>query len=117
VHHALPRNRGRAQCRLNNWPPIRLAAPIIRKNLGFARAAGAIRVIVPMGTAAAAFTPRETEIVRLMAQGLSPVEIAVRMFVSIEAVEEDQRQIARKLGVADVSQIIPRAIGEGVIDG
>jgi len=69
-----------------------------------------------MEMAAAALTPRESEIVRLTAQGLSTIEIAVRMFISIETVEKDQRQIARKLGVTDASQILPRAIREGIID-
>lgn len=69
-----------------------------------------------MEMAAAVLTPRETEIVRLKAKGLSIIEIAVRLFVSIETVEEDQRTIARKLGAADVSQIVHWAIRDGIID-
>ena len=69
-----------------------------------------------MEMAAAALTPRESEIVRLTAQGLSTIEIAVRMFISIETVENDQRRIARKLGAADVSQMVDRAVRDGIID-
>ena len=73
-------------------------------------------VLACMEMAPATSTPRETEIVRLTAQDLSIIEIAVRLFVSIETIEGDQRRIARKLGAADINEIVRRAAREGIVD-
>jgi len=69
-----------------------------------------------MEMAPATLTPRETEIVRLTAWGLSIIEIAVRLFFSIETIEADRRRIARKLAAADINEIVHRAAREGIID-
>lgn len=61
-------------------------------------------------------TSSETEIVRLIAEGLTTKEIAARKFISIYTVMTHRKNIFRKLGVNSVSELIIYAIKAGWID-
>lgn len=63
----------------------------------------------------ARLTPRETELVTLLAEGLSNAQIAERMFLSEGSVKQYLSQVATKLGVRTRTQVLVRAIQTGLV--
>jgi DNA-binding NarL/FixJ family response regulator len=61
-------------------------------------------------------TNSEMEIVRLIAEGLTTKEIALRKYISIHTVITHRKNIFRKLGVSSVSELIMYAIKSGWIN-
>lgn len=57
------------------------------------------------GAGAGVLRPRETEVARLVADGLSNKEIGARLFISERTVESHVRGIMNKLGFNSRSQI------------
>ncbi|WFE99930.1 response regulator transcription factor [Micromonospora sp. WMMD964] len=75
------------------------------------------RTPAPASDAAAAhqLTVRETEIVELLAQGLSNVEIADRLFIETSTVKSHLGRAMAKIGVRDRLQTVVWAYQNGVI--
>ncbi|MGH9090854.1 MAG: response regulator [Acidimicrobiales bacterium] len=91
-----------------------LAPSVTRRLIGeFAR----IRSTDPSPPTAAmhGLTPRETEVLRLVAEGLSNGEIATRLVVSDETVKSHVSRILSKLGVRDRTQIVVAAYESGLV--
>ena len=61
----------------------------------------------------AQLTPREVEVLRLLAQGLTNREIAARLIVSVGTVKVHVERILAKLGVSDRTQAAVRAVTLG----
>ena len=61
-------------------------------------------------------TISEMEIVRLIAEGLTTKEIALRKYISIHTVITHRKNIFRKLGVSSISELIMYAIRSGWIN-
>ena len=61
-------------------------------------------------------TVSEIEIVRLIADGLTTKEIAVRKFISFHTVISHRKNIFRKLGVTSISELIMYSIKAGLIN-
>jgi len=62
----------------------------------------------------ATLTPREVEVLRLLAQGLTNREIAERLIVSVGTVKVHVERILAKLGVSDRTQAAVRAVTLGL---
>lgn len=60
-------------------------------------------------------TPREREILTLIAEGLSNQEMAKRLFISIKTVQTHRAHIMEKLGLHDRTELVRYAIRKGLI--
>jgi DNA-binding NarL/FixJ family response regulator len=61
-------------------------------------------------------TPRETEIVKLIAEGRSSQEIAEVLVISPNTVERHRANILEKLGMHDRVELTRYAIREGLVE-
>ena len=59
-------------------------------------------------------TPRQREILQLLAEGLSAKEIASRLNVSVKTVDSHRAQLMERLGINDVAGLVRYAIKTGL---
>jgi len=62
-----------------------------------------------------ALSPREREVMQLVAEGKTSQEIAERLFISSKTVDSYRSRLMRKIGVEDMAGLIKFAIQHGVI--
>ena len=75
--------------------------------------AGAGRPVDP--AASAGLTPREREVLRLVAEGRSNPEIATALFISPRTATTHVTNSLAKLGVASRAEAAARAVREGLV--
>jgi DNA-binding NarL/FixJ family response regulator len=61
-------------------------------------------------------TPRELEVLQLVAEGYANKQIAAELFISIKTVEKHREQLMRKLDIHDVAGLTRYAITNGIIE-
>jgi DNA-binding NarL/FixJ family response regulator len=89
-----------------------LAPTVTRRLIGeFLRTRPAARTSTPLGT----LTPRETEVLRLVAEGLSNAEIADRLVLSDQTVKSHVSRMLAKLGLRDRAQAVVAAYESGLV--
>ncbi|MEV6031990.1 response regulator transcription factor [Nonomuraea sp. NPDC052116] len=90
-----------------------LLAPAVTRRLisEFARMGGPR----PAAEALSALTPRETQVLRLVAEGLSNPEIAARLVVTEETVKTHVSRVLNKLGLRDRTQAVVMAYETGLV--
>jgi len=76
---------------------------------GFVKSAGATRSDLSV------LTPRQREILQLIAEGLGTRQVAERLNISIKTVETHRAQIMERLGIRDVPGLVRFAIRVGLI--
>jgi len=90
-----------------------LAPNVTRRLIGeFARLRPALK---SQPDALRRLTDRETEVLRLVSEGLSNAEIAERLFVSDETVKSHVSRILTKLGLRDRTQAVVMAYESGLV--
>ena len=95
-----------------------LLAPAVTRRLisEFARIRPpAATAATPAPAALAALTPRETEVLRLVAEGLSNPEIAARLVVTEETVKTHVSRVLTKLGLHGRTQAVVAAYESGLV--
>ncbi len=78
-------------------------------NAAFAEAAG-------RGAMAAALTPRQREVVQLLAEGLSTKQVAFRLELSIKTIATHREQILERLKLRGIADLTRYAIRAGLIE-
>jgi DNA-binding NarL/FixJ family response regulator len=91
-----------------------LLAPNITRRL-IAEFAVLHRPDTPPAAALASLTPRETQVLRLVAEGLSNPEIAGRLIVTEETVKTHVSRMLAKLGLRDRTQAVVAAYETGLV--
>ena len=65
-------------------------------------------------TAASQLSPREREVLQLIAEGWSTKQIASHLYVSIKTIETHRRQIMKKLDLHNIADLTKYAVREGL---
>ncbi|MFD2356780.1 LuxR C-terminal-related transcriptional regulator [Nonomuraea ferruginea] len=95
---------GRLRSALETFTRLR-AEPWARRASGELRAAGEAAGDVPEADPAAALTPQELRIARLVAEGASSKDVAARLFLSPRTVEYHLYKIYPKLGITSRTEL------------
>ena len=59
-------------------------------------------------------TPREREVLQLIAEGKSTKEIALHLHVSVKTIESNRRKVMQKLNIHSIANLTKYAINEGL---
>jgi DNA-binding NarL/FixJ family response regulator len=92
-----------------------LLAPTVTRRLISEFASQRPRADSSGATRLAALTPRETQVLRLVAEGLSNPEIAARLGVTEETVKTHVSRVLAKLGLRDRTQAVVTAYETGLV--
>ena len=72
---------------------------------------------VSSATSSASLTPRELEIVQLLAEGKANKQVAAELGISVRTVETHRQHIMQKLRIRSVVELLFYAIQHGIVPG
>lgn len=95
-----------------------LSGEVLLSDLVYSRIHHLVKRAVPQGrsTIREKLSPREQEVVRLLAQGKSNREIGKLLFISEKTVKNHVSNILQKLGLSDRQEVIFLALREGFLE-
>ncbi len=70
----------------------------------------------PLKKGGVRLTPREAEVLQLIAEGHANKQIAGELFISIKTVEKHRQQLMNKLEIHDVAGLTRYAVSKGIIE-
>ena len=98
------------------WLGLRLTGrPVVIKEVPVEVRVTAPPVVDASRAAALGITPRELEVLRLIAEGLSTREMAERLFVSENTVKTHASRVLDKLGASRRTQAVQLAKSQGIL--
>jgi len=68
-------------------------------------------------TSSAPLTPRELEIVQLLAEGKSNKQVAVELGISVRTIETHRQHVMQKLRIRSLVELLFYAIHRGIVPG
>jgi DNA-binding NarL/FixJ family response regulator len=92
-----------------------LLAPTVTRRLISEFARQRPHAAAPSAGRLAALTPRETQVLKLVAEGLSNPEVAARLVVTEETVKTHVSRVLAKLGLRDRTQAVVMAYESGLV--
>jgi len=69
----------------------------------------------PDAVASASLTPRQREVLSLIAEGMSSRQIAERLGITMKTVESHRTQLMHRLGIHDIAGLVRYAIRTGLV--
>jgi DNA-binding NarL/FixJ family response regulator len=92
-----------------------LARALIRAYLAPQAPASSSQLSSTLNTPLDVLTPREREVLILVAEGRTNQEIANKLIISIKTVQAHRANMMEKLGLQDITQLVRFAIAHGLI--
>jgi DNA-binding NarL/FixJ family response regulator len=90
--------------------------PFISDQMGVVRADGQIHLGDAAGEQSKPLTPRERQVLRLVAKGCSTKELADQLGMSVKTAETHRSNILRKLGLRSVSEMVRYAVRNLIVE-
>jgi DNA-binding NarL/FixJ family response regulator len=100
---------------LKTMPPGELLDAIRQVHAGKKRIPPAVAAQLAEHLADEALTPREVEVLRLVAEGNRNKDIAERLFISEETVKVHVKHVMEKLGASDRTEAVAIGVKRGII--
>jgi DNA-binding NarL/FixJ family response regulator len=100
---------------LKTMPPAELLDAIRQVHAGKKRIPPAVAAQLAEHLADEALTPREVEVLRLVAEGNRNKDIAERLFISEETVKVHVKHVMEKLGASDRTEAVAIGVKRGII--
>jgi len=67
-------------------------------------------------TAREQLSPRQTQILKLIAEGMTTKQVAMELAISIKTVETHRSALMTRIGVHDVAGLVRYAVKVGIVD-
>jgi DNA-binding NarL/FixJ family response regulator len=90
-------------------------SPAIAKRLR-EQTCGVSSELDPAKPTAADLTPREAEVLQLIAEGFANKQIAAELGLSVKTVEKHRQQVMHKLNIHDIAGLVRHAADKGIIE-
>lgn len=94
----------------------RVAEMVLTGYLGGTGAAAAAAPASPASAATARLTPREREVLQLLAEGKGAKQIAAELSISVKTVETHRTNLMRTLGLDSISDLVRYAVRNRIIE-
>lgn len=98
-----------AVMRGETWLSSAISRPVVDGYMERVSAGGPEKTSPPL------LTPRQQEVLRLLAEGRSTKEIAFQLELSIKTIETHRAQIMERLGVHDLAGLVRYAVRSGIV--